>query len=230
MIDLSKFKSCPPQRSDEWHIQRLGKITASRISDLMTKGRKKDELFGKTAMSYIYQVAAERDYDMEMVGRDFEEFRDLTCVETRAMRNGIVNELNARNDYEIRHGVDVLEVGLVNHPSIPSLSCSPDGLVVVSNSGIEIKCPLPKTYMEYRCSIHDAASLKVVRPEYYWQIMCQIACCDLDYVDFVCYCQWMQHPTHEVRIFRNEEEITEMLERVNLADGIINDIIHLNNK
>ena len=225
MIDLNKFKGCPPQRSDEWHLQRLGKITASRISDLMTKGRKKDELFGKTAMSYIYQVAAERDYDMEMVTGEFEEFRDLTCIETRAMRNGIVNELNARFDYEVRHGVEVVEVSLVEHPAMPFLACSPDGLVVANNSGIEIKCPLPKTYMEYRCAIHDAASLKEVRPEYYWQIMCQIACCDLDFVDFVCYCQWMQHPSHEVRVERNDEDILAMLERVAEAENIIKNLL-----
>lgn len=225
MIDLNKFKGCPPQRSDEWHLQRLGKITASRISDLMTKGRKKDELFGKTAMSYIYQVAAERDYDMGIVWREFDDFRDLTCVESRAMRAGIENELNARNDYEIRHGVDVVEVGFVEHPSMPFLACSPDGLVVPSNSGIEIKCPLPKTYMEYRCAIHDAASLKEVRPEYYWQIQCQIACCDLDFVDFVCYCQWMQHVSHEVRIERNDEDITAMLERVQEAENFIQNLL-----
>ena len=225
MIDFKTQQTAPPQRSDEWLMQRFGKFTASHVADLMTKGRKKDELFGKTAMSYIYQVAAERDYDMSIVYREFDDFRDLTCPESRAMRAGIENELNARNDYEIRHGVEVVEVSTVQHPCMPFLACSPDGLVVESNSGIEIKCPLPKTFMEYRCAIHDAASLKEVRPEYYWQIMCQIACCDLDYVDFVVYCRWMQHPSHEVRIERNGEDINAMLARVAEAENIIQNLL-----
>ena len=47
------------QRSEEWHAQRLGKFTASRFGDLMTNGRKKDEVLGQTALSYIYEKAAE---------------------------------------------------------------------------------------------------------------------------------------------------------------------------
>ena len=47
------------QRSEEWHAQRLGKFTASRFGDLMTNSRKKDEVLGATAVSYIYEKAAE---------------------------------------------------------------------------------------------------------------------------------------------------------------------------
>lgn len=49
------------QRTKEWKIQRLGYFTGSRIADLMVSGRGKGELFGKTAMSYIYSVASERN-------------------------------------------------------------------------------------------------------------------------------------------------------------------------
>jgi hypothetical protein len=47
------------QRTDEWHKQRMGKFTASRFGELMTNGRKKDEVLGQTAISYIYEKAAE---------------------------------------------------------------------------------------------------------------------------------------------------------------------------
>ena len=47
------------QRTEEWHEQRMGKFTASRFGDLMTNSRKKDEVLGATAVSYIYEKAAE---------------------------------------------------------------------------------------------------------------------------------------------------------------------------
>jgi hypothetical protein len=43
------------QRTDEWHKQRMGKFTASRFGELMTNARKKDEVLGATAVSYIYE-------------------------------------------------------------------------------------------------------------------------------------------------------------------------------
>lgn len=49
------------QGSKDWLVARLGNFTGSRIGDLMTSGKKKGELFGKTALSYIYEVAAERN-------------------------------------------------------------------------------------------------------------------------------------------------------------------------
>ena len=47
------------QRTDEWHKQRMGKFTASRFGELMSNARKKDEVLGATAVSYIYEKAAE---------------------------------------------------------------------------------------------------------------------------------------------------------------------------
>jgi hypothetical protein len=59
MEDIFEAISDTQQRSEEWHAQRLGKFTASRFGDLMTNGRKKDEVLGQTAISYIYEKAAE---------------------------------------------------------------------------------------------------------------------------------------------------------------------------
>ncbi len=47
------------QHSLEWYRKRLGKVTGSRVGDLMKPGKKKEDLFGDTAKSYIYQLAAE---------------------------------------------------------------------------------------------------------------------------------------------------------------------------
>lgn len=223
MIDIKTYQDMPAQGSDEWHRQRLGKFNASRISELMTSGRKKDEYFGKTALSYINEVAAERNLDPEMVANEdeFWIYRELVEVSNRYVRWGSEHEDEAREIYETRHGVTVEQVGSVDHPDIDNYACSPDGLVVESNSGIEIKCPLPKTYWEWYNTIHDAESLKAVKPEYYWQVMAQIDICELDYVDFVPYCPLMVKPIFEVRIARDDEAIAQMRERVMRANEVI---------
>lgn len=223
MIDIKTYQDMPAQGSDEWHRQRLGKFNASRISELMTSGRKKDEYFGKTALSYINEVAAERNLDPDMVSSEdeFWIYRELVEISNKYMRWGSEHEDEAREIYETRHGVTVEQVGSVDHQDIANYACSPDGLVVESNSGIEIKCPLPKTYWEWYNTIHDAESLKAVKPEYYWQVMAQIDICGLDYVDFVPYCPLMVKPIFEVRIARDDEAIAQMRERVMRANEVI---------
>lgn len=223
MIDIKTYQDMPAQGSDEWHRQRLGKFNASRISELMGKGKKKDEYWSKTALSYINEVAAERNLDPEVLSDDEQLwiYLELVSVQNKYMRWGSEHEQEAREIYETRHSLTVEQVGSVDHPDIPYYACSPDGLVVESNSGIEIKCPLPKTYWEWYNTIHDAESLKAVKPEYYWQVMAQIDICDLDYVDFTAYCPLMVKPIFEVRIARDDEAIAQMRERVMRANEVI---------
>ena len=40
------------QRSLEWHRLRCGSFTGSKIGDLMKSGKKKEQIFGETAMTY----------------------------------------------------------------------------------------------------------------------------------------------------------------------------------
>lgn len=58
------------QRSLAWFRQRLGYITGSKVGDLMKSGRRKEEAFGETAKSYLYQVAAERCINKAIVADD----------------------------------------------------------------------------------------------------------------------------------------------------------------
>ena len=223
MIDLDQYKELPHQGTVEWHKLRMGNFNASRISELLGKGKKKDEYWSKTALSYINEVSAERNVAKDVMESEdlFEIYLDLTNTENKYMRWGSEHEFEAREIYAEKHGVEVTEVSSITHPDIPHYSCSSDGLVKETNSGIEIKCPLPKTYWDWYCNIKDAESLKAAKPEYYWQIMAQIDICDLDYVDLVAYCPLMEHPVHEVRIERNDEDIATLHERVTLAEELI---------
>ena len=41
------------QRDLGWFRVRLGSITGSKVGDLMKSGKKKEQVFGDTALSYI---------------------------------------------------------------------------------------------------------------------------------------------------------------------------------
>ena len=115
------------QKSAEWFKARLGKITGSGVAALLTKSRKKDELFGETAKTYITEKVVEL-----LTGQSKDVF------ENTAMRWGNDHEDEARSLYAFIHSADVKEVGFVYLDKYTG--CSPDGLVG-SDGLIEIKCP-----------------------------------------------------------------------------------------
>ena len=78
------------QRTIEWMRQRWGHFTGSKVSVLMGKGRKKDQVFSVTAMSYIYQVAGERSFNPAFLEDDdmVEEYIAATEAHSKAMQWG----------------------------------------------------------------------------------------------------------------------------------------------
>lgn len=45
---------------DQWLMKRAGYISASRLDDLMTKGRTKEKMWGDSAIAYLYKIEYER--------------------------------------------------------------------------------------------------------------------------------------------------------------------------
>ena len=225
MIDIDKYKDLPLQGTNDWHVLRLGKFNASRLSELMTSSRKKDEVFGQTALSYIKEVFAETYVLYDVVSNDnlLYQFISLTTSENKYMRYGSEHEYEARDIYVKKHDTEVVEVSSIAHPTIQRYACSSDGLVPANNCGIEIKWPLPKTYMDYMLNITDNDTLKAIKPEYFWQMMAQMDICELDYMDFVTYCPFLEIPYNEVKIVRDDEAINQIHERINKANEIIDD-------
>lgn len=118
------------QGSDEWHAARLGKITASKISDVMMKPT--------TAgyNNYMSQLICER-----LTGTPTETFI------SDAMKHGTETEPQARAMYELETGTEVKEVGFIDHPTIDGTGASPDGLC--GDDGlVEIKCPQPTKHIK----------------------------------------------------------------------------------
>ncbi len=211
------------QRSLQWYRQRLGNFTGSSIYKLISK---KNELT-KTALSYIFEVAAERCLAEKIVNGDeeFTEYLDTVSVTTKAMQFGIDMEDLARATYEMMTGDKVVETGSVSHRDIMHYAASPDGIVPEENMVIEIKVPKPATFIEYKSLVHDGASLKAVKPEYYWQMMAEMDCTEGASGRFVAFNPYMKEPIHIATIERCQEDIDIIHERIALAEEYINNNI-----
>lgn len=151
------------QRSPEWFAARLGKVTASRVADIMAKTKS-----GPSASraNYMAELICER-----LTGQQAERFSNA------AMDWGTTTEPQARAAYEFLTDATVVETGLVDHPSIPMFGASPDGLV--GDDGlIEIKCPNTATHIETLLS-------ETVPGKYMTQMQVQMLCTGRAWCDFV---------------------------------------------
>ena len=151
------------QQSAEWFSQRLGKVTASRISDLMTKTKSGPSASRK---NYMMQLLCER-----LTGTKEEGYTNA------AMQRGSELEPTARSFYEGTQGVAVVETGFVPCPAIEMAGASPDGFV--GDDGlVEIKCPNTAKHVDFlRTGQIDNG--------YQLQMLFQMICTGRKWCDFV---------------------------------------------
>ena len=222
---MSNLSFTQEQRTLEWYRARLGYITGSQVGPLMKSGRTKDKVFSDTALTYLYQLAGERSLNPEIVKDDnmFTFYLEQTTSQSKNMRFGTEQEENARAMYVDITGREVKEVGLCHHPQIKYLASSPDGITADGDvmGCVEIKCPTLSTYSKYVAEIHDNESLKKVNPDYYYQCQNHMACTEAQFCDFIVYCPFVENPIHIVRVQRDEDAIALIMERVELAEQII---------
>lgn len=153
------------QGSPEWHALRLGKVTASRVSDVIAKTKTG---YSASRANYMAQLIAER-----LTGTAAEAYTNA------AMQHGTETEPEARAAYEFYQGVTVKEVAFVAHPKIDQAGCSPDGLVETGGL-VEIKCPNTATHLETLLG-------QAVPGKYDAQMQFQMACTGRKFCDFVSY-------------------------------------------
>ena len=218
------------QRDLGWFRVRLGSITGSKVGDLMKSGKKKEQVFGDTALSYIYQVAAERMLNPVFVDDDelFADYVEQMQVTSKAIRWGQEQEDNAKNLLlKINDTWEMSEVSSCKHDTIPHFAASPDAIVYDREKMmvVEIKSPNPNTFVKYLSEVKDNETLKAVKPEYYYQMQAEMMCTNTDGGIFVAYCPWLTNPIHIVPITRDEETCKAIEERVVLANEIIDKII-----
>ena len=151
------------QRSEEWFQARLGKVTASRVSDVLSKI--------KTGES-----ASRRNYKIQLVSERLTGEKQESYI-NQAMQDGIDREVFARDRYVQQFG-EVEEVGFIQHPTLEA-GASPDGLVG-EDGLLEIKCPMGTTHTE-------TLMTQEVPSKYIPQIQFQLRCTGRKWCDFVSY-------------------------------------------
>jgi putative phage-type endonuclease len=182
------------QRTDDWYKARLGKVTASRVADVVAKTKSG---YSASRDNYMADLIVER-----LTGQKASSFSNA------AMEWGTEQEPHARAAYSARTGELVAETGFVRHLVLRDSGASPDG--IVSDEGlVEFKCPNTATHLEYLLSGKP--------PEkYITQMQWQMACTMTKWCDFVSYDPRL--PEHLqmliVRVPRDDKRIAELEDEV----------------
>jgi putative phage-type endonuclease len=152
------------QRTDDWFAARLGKVTASRVADVIVKTKTG---YGAGRANYMADLVVER-----LTGQKASSFTNA------AMEWGTEQEPNAKAAYAAKTGILVEDVGFIDHPTVAMSGASPDGLA--EDGLVEIKCPNTATHLEY---IFDGKPPQ----KYVTQMQWQMACAGKPWCDFVSY-------------------------------------------
>jgi putative phage-type endonuclease len=150
------------QGTAEWKAQRLGKVTASRVADVVATTKTG---WGASRANLMAELITER-----LTGKPVEGYTNA------AMAWGTETEPLARAAYEFRADMAVELVGFVPHPTIMLSGASPDGYVGAGGL-LEIKCPNTATHI-------DTLLAGAVPSKYVTQMMWQMACTGRLWCDF----------------------------------------------
>jgi putative phage-type endonuclease len=150
------------QRTDDWFAARLGKVTASRVADVIAKTKSG---YGAGRANYLADLVVER-----LTGQKAQGFSNA------AMEWGTQTEPQARAAYSAKTGILVEEVGFIDHPTVAMSGASPDGFA--EEGLIEVKCPNTSTMLEF---ILDGKPPQ----KYVTQMQWQMACTGRPWCDFV---------------------------------------------
>jgi len=148
------------QGTDAWKQLRAGKVTASRVKDIVATTKTG---YSTSRDKYMTQLLLER-----LTNTVAESYSN------DAMGWGVEQEPFAREAYEAAKSVMVDQVAFVNHPTIEMAGASPDGLV--NDDGlVELKCPMSHTHLE--------SLLGGLDDQYKTQVNWQMACTGRKWTD-----------------------------------------------
>lgn len=195
------------QGGDEWLELRRGRITCSRLGDVMAKPT------SQRYQNYQTQIAQEL-CGIEQEEQDAPWFAHGKALEPRALAA-------FEWKYKEHIGTEPLlhDVFLV-HNEYDWLGCSPDGLYPDFSEGVEVKCRA--LYKNYRKEVARAEKfelinpLKCVSPEYRFQVQGGMWVTGLDRWKYVNYYEGPdldgnpQRKLHVVDIPRDENLINQM--------------------
>lgn len=182
------------QGSPEWFALRVGKVTASRVADVIAKTKTG---WGASRANYMAELIAER-----LTGEPSEKYTNA------AMAWGTDKEPDARAAYEFFRDAQVVEVAFIDHPTIGMTGASPDGLVG-DHGLVEIKCPNTATHL-------DTLLSQSIPGKYVTQMLWQMACTGRQWCDFVSYDPRLPEAISLFvkRVERDDKEIADLEAKV----------------
>ena len=209
MEELTKeLSAAKGQRTDAWKEQRLGKITASKCKIWMSKGRKKDEDFGQTALTYLYGVLAEilTGSQHEIFGAALDWGEDL--------------EEQAIQRYIEKAGNEVRRIGYVEYQANSLFGGSPDGLIEPDGM-LEVKCPFnPANHVQ------TLITQDIYNEDHRMQIQANLLFSDRQWCDYVTYDPRVfdkDKNINVIRIDRDEEIIDKIIERTVIITNLFDE-------
>ena len=183
------------QGSEEWRMARVGRVTASRVHDIVAVTRSGGYTAGRK--NYLSALVWER-----LTGKP------KATYQSAAMAYGTECEPEARFAYALKQGVEIEEVGFITHPTIDMAGASPDGLVGVEGL-CEIKCPQDSAHLDRWLGAK-------IDPSYMDQMMFQMACTGRQWCDFVSFDNRLPEPMQMsiYRVKRDDKAIAKLEEEV----------------
>ncbi|SUH65143.1 Integration, recombination (Phage or Prophage) [Salmonella enterica subsp. enterica serovar Madelia] len=152
------------QRSPEWFAARCGKVTSSRLYDVMARTKSG---YAASRQNYMAELICQR-----LTGKPEEGFTNAAMMRGTELEP-VAREMYALNEFD----AVISEVGLIDHPTIAGFAASPDGLV--NDDGlIEIKCPNTWTHLQ-------TLKTGVPKRQYLLQMHAQMMCTGRKWCDFV---------------------------------------------
>ncbi len=202
------------QRTPNWYKARSGKFTASNFGKLMTKPQNKNNFWSKTSLNYIEKTATE-----EYLGDYY------IRPDNKYTKWGTDHEAEALEMFCQATGFRQEDTGFMIHPKIAGIGATPDAKIIEQAESQEmvitqVKCPYNSAYhRKYLEKINDAASLKKVKKDYYWQMQGEMWVSRAVYAYFVSYDprQNTQEQLHSVVIHRNDDSIELLRQKIDKA-------------
>lgn len=196
------------QGTQTWRDERSGRVTASRISDVMAKpmkGRAESSTRRNYRAQLICEILSGKPVEDQFVSWD--------------MKRAIELEPLARAEYELARDAIVHTAGFIPHPRIARAGASPDGLIDPGGM-VQFKVPKTATHLDWLMA-------KVVPTEHKDQMFFEMACTGRQWSDFVSYERNL--PAHlqlfVVRLNRDEVAIAEIENEVIRFSAEIDEII-----
>ena len=188
------------QNDAEWTWARTGRITASRMCDVMATLKRGGE------------AASRRDYRAELIAERLTGRAEDHYV-SKEMKFGTEQEPFARTAYEIKTENIVDQVGFIFHPRLDFTGASPDGLIG-QDGGLELKCPKTTTHLAYMMA-------GTVPKEYQDQMLWNMACAEREWWDFASYDSRLPEKLRIfiVRMPRDEGRISEIEREILTLDS-----------